>query len=103
MRSEELEGRRAEIRDALEKHGVNEVRALLPRHDAPLPGGLALYLLVKFDEDRQPAGLGYLRELLSIEDELRAMLGVDVGVGDAEGTSNWILFDRRAREEAAFL
>jgi hypothetical protein len=103
MLSEELEARRQAVKDAVERHGVLAVSALTSREDAPLPGGLDLYVLVTFDEDRRPAGLGYLRELLAIEDELCALLGIRVGVGDAQGTSNWILFDHRAREEATVL
>ena len=97
MTLDEVRARRSELYEIAARHGVDRLSVVVAGPDVWLPYEADVYIEVRFTSEakRQPGGLWYFGALDRLREEMSALLGCNVGIGDMEGESDPPEFGRR--------
>lgn len=86
MTLDEVRARRDEIYATAARYGVDRM-TVLTRQEFSLPYDFDVYVEVHFTDETKARmdGLDYAAALADLQDDLSALLGCNVGVGDLDG------------------
>jgi hypothetical protein len=102
---DEVRARRDEIYATAAGYGVDRM-TVLTRQEFSLPYDFDVYVEVHFTDetkaqmDRMANQLAYPTSIVDLQDELSALLGCNVGVGDLDGKTDPAWFGERMARQA---
>lgn len=105
MTLDDVRAHRAELYEIAARHGADRLSVVVAGPDVWLPYEAEAYIEVRFTPEakQQPGGLWYFGALERLREEMSALLGCNVGIGDMEGESDPPEFGRRLQAQAVEL
>ena len=101
MTLDEVRARRDDIYATAARYGVDRM-TVLTRQEFSLPYDFDVYVEVHFTDAANAAmeGLNYAAALVDLQDDLSALLGCNVGVGDLDGKTDPAWFGEKMARQA---